>query len=218
VEEAEEGADLRVAGLDAQEAPAVGIVRERADRRGEVVRARAASVVARADRGVLADLLVSDPRVPEEVARRVDADQHRAVDALRIAPDVDQGRSGALALAEQVDPAVPEGAAHGLEIVDALGQRVAGEVDALTAKALGAIGQTLPVRVVVGLSEQVAGLLHHRLGLGAVEHRGAVDAAVADEHDVAVAGEAACVRKSMLVRPGPPWSRKTALEDLPSVP
>ena len=127
-------------------------------------------------------------------ARRVDADHHRAVDAPRVAPGVDQRRARARALAEQVDPAVAERAARGLEIVDALGQRVAGEVDAVTAKALGA-AEALPRTRAVRPRRAGRGLLHRRLDLGAVEHRRAVDAAVADEHDVAVAGEAARVRE-----------------------
>ena len=53
----------------------------RVERRREVGRPALAGRVLRAERGVAADLLVGRLRVPEEVAGRVDADHHRAVDA-----------------------------------------------------------------------------------------------------------------------------------------
>ncbi len=93
--EAEEGREPHVALVDRQEPPPIGHVRGRTPhRRGEVVGPRAAGVVLRAEVGVVADLVVRRPRVAEEVTGRVDADHHRAVDALRVAPGVDQSRCG----------------------------------------------------------------------------------------------------------------------------
>ena len=81
--------------------------------------------------GVAADQRVGHLRVPEEVPGRVDPDHHRPMDAARVAPGVDHRGARAGALADEVDAAVAERPAGGLEIVDPLGQRVAGEVDAV---------------------------------------------------------------------------------------
>ena len=99
----------------------------------DAARSSVRSLQARPSRtaGSGADLLVRRLRVPEEVAGRVDADHHRAVDALRVAPGVDHRRAGARALADEVDRPVAERNPCGLEIVDPLRERVAGEIDAV---------------------------------------------------------------------------------------
>ncbi len=74
--------------------------------------------VLRAEAGVAADLRVGRLRVPEEVPGRVDADHHRAVDAPRVPPGVDHREARAGALADEVDLAVAERLAGGLEVVD----------------------------------------------------------------------------------------------------
>ena len=196
VHQAEERADLRVARLDPQKAPAVGHVPGgRAERRGEVVRPRAAPLVVDAQGGVLLDLRVVQPWVPDEVARRVHSDQHRAVDALRVAPRVDQCGARPHALAEQVDGPVPERAARGLEVVYSFRQGVTGEIDPVLLQAGGAIRKAVAVGVVERGAAEVARVLHCRDGLPALQLLGAVHAAVADQHDVAVAGEPARVRE-----------------------
>ena len=117
------------------------------------------------------------------------------MDALRVAPGIDHRDPGARAFAHQVDLVVAEGAAGRLEVVDFFGDRIAGEIDTIAAEPVGA----RPVRRGDGavrlLAEEVTRVLHCRAHLRAVEPDGAVDAAVADEHDVVVGGETARVRE-----------------------
>ena len=177
---------------DRQPPEAVRQVRGRlAHRGGEVVGPPAAARVLRAEARVAADQLVGRLRAPEEVTGRVDADHHRAVDAARVAPGVDHREARAGALADQVDPLVAERPAGGLEVVDLLRQRVAGEIDAVLLEPRGAVAERLRVGAERLLPEEVGGALQRRRDLGAVEPDGAVDAAVADEHDVVVLGEPA---------------------------
>src|SRR5204863_7580798 len=84
---------------------------------GQVGRLRAARGVVRAERGIGADLVAGRARVPEKVAGRVDADHHRPVDALRVAPGVDHGGARSRAFAQEVDALVPERAPGGVEVV-----------------------------------------------------------------------------------------------------
>src|SRR5262249_58061064 len=105
--------------------------------------------------GVAADQRVGRLRVPEKVPRRVDADKHGAVDAPRVAPGVDHREACAHALTDQVDAAVAEGAAGGLEIVDLLGQRVAGEIDAVRLQPRSALAERARVRAKRLLLEEV---------------------------------------------------------------
>ncbi len=137
------------------------------------------------------DLCVRRLRVPEEVAGRVHGDHHRAVDALRVAPGVDHRRTGAGALADQVDAVIAEGLAGRLEVVDALGQRVAGEIDAVRLKPGRARAERVGVRTHRPRSEVVSRVLQRRLDLGAVELDGPVDTAVAHEDDVVLIGKPA---------------------------
>ena len=135
VEEAEESGGADVALLDRHEPEAARDVLVRGVHRGcEVVRPVAAIARLGAQGGVAMDLLAGRLRVPEEVTRRVDSDHHGSVDALRVAPGVDHRGARAGALADQVDGSVAERLACKLEVVDPLGQRVAGEIDALSAK------------------------------------------------------------------------------------
>ena len=160
VDQAEERGGFGVAFLDRQEQPVIGNVSERGlQRRGEIRCPVTTARVLGAERRVATDLLAGCLRVPEEVAGRVDADHHRAVDALRVAPGVDHRGAGARAFADQVDPVVAEGAAGELEVVDAFGDGVAGQIDAVAAEPVGA----RPVRRGVGaerpLAEEVARVL-----------------------------------------------------------
>ena len=111
----------------------------RVNRGREVWRPAAAGRVVRTECGVPLDLLARRLGVPEEVAGRVDADHHRAVDPLRIPPGVDQRRARAGALAEEVDALVTQRLAGRVEVVDALGNRVPGEVDAVVLEAFRAV-------------------------------------------------------------------------------
>ena len=139
VHEAEEAGDADVALLDRQEQEAARDLRVGGmDRRGEVRCPAAAVLVLGAEDGVAMDLLVGRLRVPEVVAGRVGGDHHRAVDALRVAPGVDHRRARAGTLADQVDRSVAESLACELEVFDALGQRVPGEIDAVGLEPLGA--------------------------------------------------------------------------------
>jgi hypothetical protein len=120
-----------------------------------VVGPLAAAVVLGAEGRVSIDLLVRRLRVPEEVARRVDGDHHRPVDAVRVAPRVDHRGAGADALAQEVDALVAECAARRLEIVDPLGQRVSGEVDAVVLEPVCAGTVGVGVRAQRLLGEEV---------------------------------------------------------------
>ena len=164
--------------------------------------------VLRAERGVAADLLVGRLRVPEEVAGRVDRDHHRPVDAPRVAPGVDHRGARPGALAQEVDAAVAERLARGLEVVDPLREAVAGEIDAVVREPVGARPKASARSRKDFSVEEVGRALERRLDLRAVEHRGAVHAAVADEDDVVLVGEPARLVNSMFVMPGPPWRRK----------
>ena len=178
--------------LDREEPPASGHVPEgRADRGREVRRPLAAGLVLLAEGRVAADLLVGRLRVPEEVARRVRSDHHRAVDAGGVAPGVDHRRAGAGALAEQVDAFVAERLARCFQVVDPLRKRVAREVDAVVGEPVRAGPEGVGALAERRLAEEVGRALHRRLDLGAVEPDGAVHAAVADEDDVAVGNKPA---------------------------
>ena len=137
VQETPEGGDADVALLDLERSPAArDVVGFPLDQAGEVVGSLATGLVLRAERRIAANLPVVRLRVPQEVARRVRAEHHRAVNAVRMAPGVDHRRAGAGALADEVDLVVPEGLARRLEVVYPLGQRVAREVEALVLEAL----------------------------------------------------------------------------------
>ena len=140
-----------------------------ATRRGR--RSAPAGRVLRAERGVAADLLVGRLRVPDEVARRVDADHHRPVDALRVAPGVDHRRARPGALAQRGRcgrsrapcarprdrrPAAAGCSRRGRRPRPSAGRRRPG---------------TRRVRAVGLLAEEVGRALERRLDLGAVEHR-----------------------------------------------
>ena len=99
-------------------------------------------------------------------------------------------RVPALSLSE-VDAVVAERHARGLEVVDLLRQAVAGEIDAVVGESVRAGTERVAVRAEGFLAEEVGRVLERRLDLGAVEPDGAVHAAVADEDDVVVVGEAA---------------------------
>ena len=174
----------------------------RMDRGSQVGRAVPAGRVRPAERRVPADLLTGRPGVPEEVAGRVDTDHHRAPDASGVAPGVDHRRTRPCAFAEQVDLPVAEVAAHRVEVVDPLGQRVAGEVDAgcLQAHRAGPVCRRhCRVRL---RGQQVARVLARGHDLGAVEPGRAVDAAVADEDDVVPRREPGRVREAHVADPG----------------
>ena len=196
VHQAEERGDLDVAPLDRQEQPAprdvlVGGVDE-AVRSG--VRLRQSRRL-RAERGVAADLLAGRLRVPEEVAGRVDADHHRAVDALRVAPGVDHRRARAGALADEVDSA--RSRARGGRARDRRRARAASSRRGRRRRS-GAGWRTpgtRPRRTRTTRSLRRSRECSRRGDLGAVEPCRAVDAAVADEHDVVVGREAARVRE-----------------------
>ena len=164
----------------------------------------AAGVVLRAERGVALDLLVGRLRVPEEVAGRVDADHHRAVDALRVAPGVDHRRARPGALAEEVDAVVAERLARGLEVVDLLRQRRSRRGRrrrrSASSRRRGRRRRTARKDFSPRRSVECAS---GRFDLGAVEADGAVDAAVADEDDVVVVGEPARLGEVHVREPGP---------------
>ena len=163
VHETEERGDARVAALDRQEPPVVGQMRIRRPHvGGEVAASLPAGVAARAQRRVVADLPVDRLRVPDEVAGRVGADHHGAVDAPRVAPGVDHGGTRAGTLADQVDALVAQRAPGGLEVVDPLGQRVAGEIDAVGAQVIRARPVAVRLRAQGLLAEQVGGVLQRR--------------------------------------------------------
>ena len=192
LEHPEERRGANVAALDRQEAPVIGQVRARPPhRRRDVAVARAAVLIARAQRGVPIDLLVALRRLPEEVAGRVDGDHHRPVDAGRVAPRVDHRGARSGALADEVDAAVVHRSPGRLEVVDALRQRVAGQVDALARQPVRAVAEGGRAGAERLVAEQVRRTPQRRRHLGTVEHRRAVDAAVADEDDVVVLVEPA---------------------------
>ena len=198
VHQAEERGDPDVALLDRQEPPAVGRCADGGlQRRGEVRRPApaAASCAHRARRS------------GRSARRSSSASQRKWPGGLtpiiterwmlrRVAPGVDHRRARAGALAEQVDRVVAERAARGVEVVDALRQRVAGEVDAVALRAGPRRPGTPRRRRGTTLAEEVARVLAAPTSTSrAVEPRRAVDAAVADEHDVVPVGEAARVRE-----------------------
>src|SRR5262249_56436780 len=110
------------------------------------LRAVAARRVLRAELRVAAELMVDRLPVPEEVPGRVDADHRRAVDARRVAPAVDQRRASPGALADEVDAVVAERLARGLDVLDDLHERVAGEVDAVRLEPARAGAEAVRVR------------------------------------------------------------------------
>ena len=175
----------------------------RMERGRQVRRSAPAGRVLGAERRVAADLLACRLRVPEIVARRVDADHHGAVDALRVAPCVDHRRACPRALAEEIDLAVTECASGGVEVVDAFGKRVAGEVDAGALESVGAGLESGCDRAVRLLAQEIACVLPRRYDFSTVELRRAVDAAVADEHDVVPVREAARVLEVHVRETGP---------------
>ena len=164
-------------------------------RRGEIRRPATTARRLGAERGIAVDLLVGRLCVPEEVAGWIDADHHRAMDALRVAPGIDHRGAGARAFAHQVDLVVAEGAAGRLEVVDFFGDRIAGEIDTIAAEPVGARAVRRGDGAVRLLAEEVTRVLHRRAHLRAVEPGRSVDAAVADEHDVVLGGETARVRE-----------------------
>src|SRR5439155_24888208 len=101
-------------------------------------------------------------RGPEIVARRVDADHPGAVDALRVAPCVDHRGACPRALAEEIDLAVTEWASGGVEVVDAFGKRVAGEVDTGALESVGAGLESGCDRAVRLLAQEIAYVLPRR--------------------------------------------------------
>ena len=126
----------------------------------------------------------------------------------RVAVGVDLRGAGAGALADQVDAVVAERAAGVLEVVDALGQRVAVEVEPSLGQPVGAV---LKPRAEARSAWGRAGRSARggrRVDLRAVEPGRAVDAAVADEHDVVVAVKRLAALNSRFVMPGPPSRRK----------
>ena len=133
---------------------------------GEVVGPPAAARVLRAEAGVATDQLVGHLRAPEEVARRVHPDHHGPVDAPRVAPGVDHREPRARALAHEVDAAVAKRPAGGLEVVGLLGQRVAGEIDAVILEPRGAVAKRAAVGAVGLLAEKVGRALQGRRDLG----------------------------------------------------
>ena len=190
--QAPERREADVAFADRQEPETVGNVGRRLlQRRRQVAGALAARRVVGAVPSVAADLRIRRLRIPEEVTRRVDADHDRALDALRVPPGVDHRRAGADALADQVDPAVSERLASRFEVVDPLLEVVPGEVDAVRRQPVGARAEGLRVGAEGLRSEEVRRPLQRRHDLGAVETHRAVDAPVADEHDVVVVGNPA---------------------------
>ena len=90
---------------------------------------------------------------------------------------------------------VAERDASGIDVVGLLRQRVAGEVDAGSLKPLRARGEGLGVRGQRRFAEVVRGVLQRRRHLGTVQHRRAVDAAVADHDDIVLGGQAARLGK-----------------------
>ena len=120
-----------------------------------------------------------------------------------MAPRVDHRRARAGALAEQVDPLVAHGHARGLDVVGPLGQRVPGEVDAVGLQARGAVPEAVGVRALRLRGEEAGRVLERRHDLRAVEPHGAVDAAVAEQHDVVVAGDPARLRELHVGDAGP---------------
>ena len=107
-------------------------------------------------------------------------------------PRVGHGETGPGALADQVDALVAERDASGVDVGGLLLHRVAGEVYAGSLKPLRARGEGLGVRAQRRFGEEViSGVLQRRRHLGAVQHRRAVDAAVADHDDIVLGGQAA---------------------------
>ena len=153
------------------------------------MRARQAGC-SRAQRRVSLDPLIDLGSAEQEVPGRVDPQHHRAVDALWVPPRVDHRETGPGALAEQVDALVAERDASGLDVVGLLRQRVAGEVYAGPLKPLRARGEGLGVHAQRRFAEVVRGALERRRHLGTVQHRRAVDAAVADHDDIVLGGQA----------------------------
>ena len=210
----EEGGDPHVALPDRQE-PASG---PGCRRTSACIEAARSSVrlrqrrVLRAERGVAPDLLVGRLRVPEEVAGRVDADHHRAVDALRVAPGVDHRRARAGALAERgrcgrsrAPCARPRGRRP------AAGSAVAGEIDAVvlaaaSAQARNAVG----VRARSDFSPRKSvECLQRRLDLGAVEPRRSRRRRGSRRgRRRGLSANRLAFGNVMFVMPGPPWRRK----------
>ena len=192
VGEPEERPDQHVARLDRQEVPpARHVCRRVLHAGGEVGGAGPAGRILRAQRRVTLDPLIGLGTAVEEVPGRVDPDHRRAVDTVRVPPRVDHRETCPGALADQVDALVAEGDASGLDVVGLLRQRVAGEVNAGSLKPLSARGEGLGVRAQRRFAEEVCGVLQRRRHLGTVQHRRAVDAAVADHDDIVLGGQAA---------------------------
>ena len=190
--EPEERPDQDVARLDRQGEPtARHVCRSVLHARGEVAGAGAAGRLLRAQRRVTLDPLIDLGSAVNEVPGRVDPDHHRAVDIVRVPPLVDHRETGPGALAEQVDALVAERDASGLDVAGLLRQRVAGEVYAVSLKALARTRRrpgSTPVSD--ALARYVGGVLQRRRHLGTVQHRRAVDAAVADHDDIVLGGQA----------------------------
>ena len=162
------------------------------NRRREIRRPGPARRVVCTERGVPLDLLARRPRVPEEVAGRVDADHDRAVDPLRIPPGVDQRRPCPRAFAEEVDALVAQRLAGGFEVVDALREGVPGEVERPRPGGAPRTSWYAAASARIAFSVRIAArLLAGRGHLGTVEPRRAVDAAVADQDDVVLLGVSA---------------------------
>ena len=154
----------------------------------KIVRPAAAIIVLCAQLGQVPDHIVERVPVVEEVTRGVDADLDHALQALGIHVDIGLRHARSVALAEEVDPLVPEPFAGRFKILDHLGHRVTREVNArllVTVCALLYSGSHVLTRLV---AEQVDAdvSLHAAAEFGALQHHRAVLAAVSDHHRVAV--------------------------------
>ena len=131
------------------------------------------------------------------------------MDAIRIAPGVDHRRARPGALAEQIDLLVAERTPGRVEVIDAFGERVAGEVDAVSPKARARSLERDGGRAVRRLAEEIACMLARRHDLPAVEPLDdpSMPRKPTRTTSCRAANRLASV-KLMFVIPGPPWSRK----------
>jgi hypothetical protein len=117
------------------------------------------------------------------------------VDPLRIAAGIDHRCTRPGAFAEEVDVLVAEGAAGSVDVVDALRECVSGEIDTVFPDTVRAGLVRLCVGAERLLGEEAVRVLTCRGHLGTVQLRRAVDAAVADHHDVVLVCEPAGERE-----------------------
>ena len=136
------------------------------------------------------------------MAGRVDTDHHRSVNARRVAPGVDHGRASARALAQQVDAVIAERAARRVQIIDPLGQRVSGEIDAIRLQPVRTCAKSLRISMERLFTKEVRRSLQCGRDLRTGERRRPVDPAIADQDNVVTIGDPAGLGELHVREPG----------------